>query len=153
MKIQELSDTADSVREIAGWYFDEWSHFNPGLKRSDIVESLQGNLHDDGLPQMLVALDGQVPIGVAEIKFRELSLYPQLEHWLGGVFVKPEYRGMLVGCELVKQALKVAQTHSVVELYLQTLRLDGGLYSRLGWQPVEEFQHKGHAKLLMVYRF
>lgn len=153
MKIQQLSKYPDFLPVIADWYYGEWGYLNPNAKQADIVKSLQCYLQDDGLPQALVALDQETPIGVAEIKYRELSLYPQYEHWLGGVFVKQERRKKSVGFELVKQALTLARAHNVAELYLQTLRLDGGLYCKLGWQAVEEFQHKGYTKLLMVYRF
>lgn len=153
MKIQQLSKVPEVISEIADWYLGEWGHYDPSRKQSDIVESLQGYLQDDSLPQALVAINNKALIGVAQIKYRELSLYPQHEHWLGGVYVKPEYRGMAVSSKLIKQALKLAQTYNVSELYLQTLRLDGGLYSKLGWQSVEKFQHKDHTKLLMVYQF
>jgi len=110
-------------------------------------------LQVESLPQALVAMKNGKPIGVVEIKFHELSLYPQHKHWLGGVYVSPENRGKGIGSELIQNALKLAESHNVAEIYLQTLRLDGGIYSSLGWAMVEKFEHKGHAKLLMVYRF
>ena len=153
MKILQLCESPDLVPEIANWYFGEWGHYNSKLKQSDIENSLQRYLQRDQIPFAVVALDNKALVGVAQIKIKELSLYPQYEHWLGGVFVKPECRGKAVGFKLIQQALKLANSHNIEELYLQTLRLDGGLYSKIGWQPVENFQHNGHSKLLMVYQF
>lgn len=153
MKIQKLSEYPDLVPEIANWYFEEWGHYSSKLKQSDIENSLQRYLQRDEIPFAVVALDNNALVGVAQVKIKELSLYPQYEYWLGGVFVKPEYRGNAVGFKLIQQALKLANSHNIDEIYLQTLRLNGGLYSKIGWQPVEKFQHDGHSKLLMVYQF
>jgi len=153
MKIIKLATVPGAINQVADWYFDEWGHFNPQLSSADISESLKRYLQDENLPQALIALKGDKPIGVVEIKFHELSIYPQFKHWLGGVYVSAEYRGKGVASELIQNALKLAQSHNVVELYLQTLRLDGGIYSSLGWEMLEKFEHKGLSKLLMVYRF
>jgi len=153
MKISNLALVPKAIDQVADWYYDEWGHFNPQFSSAHISESLKKYLQDESLPQALVAMESHNPIGVAEIKFHELSLYPQYEHWLGGVYVIPEYRGNGIGSELIQHALKLAESHGVSQMYLQTLRLDGGIYSGLGWTAVEEFKHKGHAKLLMTYRF
>lgn len=153
MEIKSLSVVPGAINRIAGWYFSEWGHFSPAQSQENIAQSLSDYLPDEGLPQALVALENGEPIGVAQIKFHELSLYPQHVHWLGGVFVKPEYRGKSVGTELVQNAMNLARRCGVEEIYLQTLRLDGGLYGLLGWERIEEFEHKNFTKLLMVYRW
>lgn len=150
MKLVQLSNSIDLVSEIAELYFQEWGHFNPRLNQSDIEASLQRYLQSNEIPQAVVALEGENLMGVAQVKIRELSLYSQHEHWLGGVFVKPEFRGKSVGLTLIQQAVELAHTYDIEALYLQTLRLDGGLYRKIGWKPVEVFQHDGHTKLLMV---
>jgi len=40
----------------------------------------------------------------------------------------------------------------VSELYLQTEALDGGLYARLGWKPLQEADNRSYRVLLMVRR-
>ena len=153
MKIQQLCDVPGLIPEIANLYFEEWGRFNSKLKQSDIEANLQCYLKRDEIPLAVIAFENNSLVGVAQLKIRELSLYPQYKYWLGGVFVKPECRGTAVGSNIVEHASKLAKSLNVSELYLQTLRLDGGLYRQLGWQAVERFTHDGHSKLLMVYKF
>jgi len=40
----------------------------------------------------------------------------------------------------------------VTVLYLQTVRLSGGLYARLGWEPCENVCYKGVDVLVMERR-
>ncbi|CAM6000261.1 unnamed protein product [Sphagnum balticum] len=67
-----------------------------------------------------------------------MDIYPDKEHWLGGVFVPPEHRKKGVATELLKRTLELAKKLRVTTLYLQTERLDGGIYATLGWRPIEK---------------
>lgn len=152
IKFLRLAECPDVAATVANWYFTEWGHYNPASTENDVLENLQIYLHNGDLPQALVAMDSSRPVAVAELKFHELSMFPQHEHWLGGVFVREDYRGMSLGSELVQRSVALAAFHQVTEIFLQTTSLDGGLYRRLGWEPVESFEHKGDLKLLMVKR-
>ena len=88
-------------------------------------------------------------VGSAELKFREMDIYPEREFWLGGVFVAPGARGNKIGSALAKKTARIAYALRVKKLSLQTERQDGGLYSYLGWKAVEQVHHHGRDVLVM----
>ncbi len=88
-------------------------------------------------------------MGVAELKFREMDIYSEKEHWLGGVYVPVKHRGKGIASQLIRQALQVAHTLGVSTLFLQTEKLGGGLYANLGWVPVDRVNYRGLDVLVM----
>ena len=88
-------------------------------------------------------------MGVAQLKFHEMDIYPEKEHWLGGVYVPVEHRGKGIGTQLIRQALRIACTLGVPTLFLQTEELGGGLYASLGWVPVARANNRGLDVLVM----
>jgi len=145
-----LADRQDAIPLIARWYFDQWGDRiqDETLERS--IDRLQKFLNRDKIPFILVAtVDGEVA-GAAQLKFREMpDLYPDKEHWLGGVFVAPRYRGEGLGSLLAEEIAHRAPQFGVRTLYLQTESLDGGLYARLGWVALEQVNNRGREVLVM----
>lgn len=147
-----LADRPDALETIANWYFDEWGHSRPGAAQEHIVTKLEGSMNRDRLPLVVLAVDGPEVIAAAELKYHEMSIYPEREHWLGGVYVASEHRGRGLAARLIEHAVAIAASLGVEVLNLQTQRRDGGLYSRLGWQPVEQVNYRGIDVLLMQRR-
>ena len=67
-----------------------------------------------------------------------MDIYPELEHWLGGVYVAPDYRRRGIAKLIVEESKNVARMLGVQKLYLQTEYIDGGIYSQLGWKLVDK---------------
>ena len=68
-------------------------------------------------------------LGVAELKYREMVIYPDKEHWIGGVFIPSNHRGKGVATGMVNKVTEIAKSLGVVTLHLQTEKLDGGSFS------------------------
>ena len=100
---------------------------------------------------VLATKQGQV-IGAAELKVREMDIYPDKEFWLGGVYVEEAARGKGVASALVNEVLSRARALGIQHLYLQTAKLDGGLYAKHGFEPLEVIRYKGQQVLVMVAR-
>jgi len=149
MKIDYLINQPQTIPIIARWYFDEWGYLAPEKTLYDMEESLSIYLNDDKVPLMLVATDGNKVVGTVQLKFREMSIYPDKEHWLGGVYVAKSARGKNFATLLINRLIEVAQTLGVKLLHLQTLRLDGGLYEKLGWQEIEQVTYRNVNVLVM----
>ena len=145
-----LADRPDAVPTVARWYFDEWGQAVPGNTYAKTCERINGGLNRDRLPLHLLAVDGDRVLGVARLKLREMSIYPDREHWLGGVYVASAARGRGLASALCREARDLAASLGVSSLHLQTERLDGGLYARLGWRAVEQVRYNGHEVLVMV---
>jgi hypothetical protein len=115
-----LADRLDAAEVVAKWYFDEWGQKIAGMTRESVAAKVRGSLNKDRIPLIVLAIEEGETVGAAELKYREMDIYPEKEHWLGGVFVAPHERGR------------------------------GILYSRPGWKPLERVRHKGIEVLVMA---
>jgi GNAT superfamily N-acetyltransferase len=149
MEFVRLTDLPSALPTVTAWYFDHWGHRVPGDSLEGTATRLRSYLNPHGIPLMVIALDDGEVVGAAQLKFREMTLYPDREHWLGGVFVRPTHRGKALASHLVTKTADIARSLQVRSLYLQTERLDGGLYARLGWEPCEQVTYKGIRVLVM----
>ncbi|MEX0771140.1 MAG: GNAT family N-acetyltransferase [Balneolaceae bacterium] len=149
MNFKYLADHEEAIPIIAKWYFNEWGHRAKENSMEEFSLNLQKYLNRDKIPLMVLAIDSEKIIGTAQLKYREMDIYPNKEHWIGGIFVTKQYRGNSVATRLIKKTINIAQSLDVNILHLQTVRLDGGLYTRLGWKPIEQVQYKGLNVLVM----
>jgi len=144
-----LGDHPQHIPLIAQWYYDEWGHAMKDRPVEKIQELIRGMLHRNKIPLHILAMEGTQVLGVAQLKIREMDIYPEKTHWLGGVFISPTARHRGLASRLVGKALELATSFNVETLYLQTERLDGGLYAKLGWKPIEETHYNGKHVLVM----
>jgi GNAT superfamily N-acetyltransferase len=149
MQIEFLADRPEAIDLVSRWYFEEWGRLNPEASVQGIANKISQSMNRAKPPLLLLAVEDGNVIGAAELKYREMDIYPDKEHWLGGVFVIPQRRGLGIGSTLIKQVILLAEQFGIKELYLQTEQLDGGLYSDHGWKPVETVKSKGIEVLVM----
>lgn len=149
MKLEYLADNTDFLPTIAKWYHEEWGHLLGDQNAEDGIEKLRVYLNKDKIPLMLVAVEKGKPVGVAQLKYREMSIYPEKTHWLGGVYVSSENRGKNIATQVVQGIIDIAKTLNVETLYLQTENLNGGLYRKMGWEPIEQVHYGGADVLVM----
>lgn len=150
MELALLVDFPEYAPRIAEWYFDEWVSRVPGKSVEDVLEKISGSLSGSALPLMVLAIEGGNVVGSAELKEREMDIFPDFTYWLGGVYVDSDARGRGIGAALVREVIRRARRHGADTLYLQTEDLSGGLYNDLGFTPVEKVAYKGRVVLVMV---
>lgn len=145
-----LTDKTQMKPIIAKWYFDQWGH----LVENSSVELFDNKLNDylnrDSIPLVIMAVEGEDVLGVAHLRYHEMAIYPDKEHWLGGVYIDINHRSKGVASALVSHIETVAMSLGVTDIHLQTEKLDGGLYKQLGWQPIEQVINRGVEVLVMV---
>ena len=144
-----LADREDAIPLIAEWYFEQWHDRIEANSVAETARRLHNYLNRDEIPLIVLAVHSEEILGVAQLKYYEMDIYPEKEHWLGGVFVAPKHRGQGVAARLVKKMIEIARSLGVKTLHLQTDRLDGGLYARLGWRPVEIVRYRDLEVLAM----
>ncbi len=149
MRFTLLADCPEAIPQIASWYFDEWGHLRKDSDLRGIEKKLRCSLNHDDLPLVTLAVENEEIVGVAELKFHEMDMFPEREHWLGGVYVPVKNRGRGIASQLIQHALQLARTLGVSTLFLQTEKPDGGLYSSLGWIPIEKVHYRGLDVLVM----
>ena len=149
MKLGLLADHKEAVPIIAEWYYDEWAYLPEENSIKKIRQNLQRYLNTDKIPLMIIARNEQEILGTAQLKFREMTIYPEKEHWLGGVYVSKNQRGKRIAEKIILEVISHAKKLGVVKLYLQTENLSGGLYKRMGWEPLEKVNYNGRRVLVM----
>ena len=152
MHFELLADRPEAIPIVARWYFDEWCR-EAGHAYEEICQRIGAPRERDQLPIVVLAVEGAFVVGVAELKPHEMqSLYPGRSPWLGGVFVRPESRGQGIASALAARIVEIAAQGGHERIFLQTTALDGGLYARLGWQPLEQVHYRGLDVLVMAKR-
>ncbi len=149
MQCRLLADLPSAIPLVARWYYEEWGRDLPDNSPEICAAWLAPQVNRERVPLHLIALEGDTVLGTAALKLREMTEFPDREHWLGGVFVPLEQRGRGVAAELTRFALEYAPRIGVRELFLQTDRLDGGLYARAGFEPLARVHSDGHEVLVM----
>jgi len=149
IEIDYLANHTESLEEIANWYEDEWGYLRELSGLPPYIERLPEYLNTEKLPLMVLARLGGVAVATAQLKFREMDIYPDYEHWLGGVYVAKDHRLFGIASRIVERVILEAERFGIRRLYLQTEKLDGGLYRRLGWEPLERVEYMGRSVLVM----
>lgn len=145
-----LADHPELVPQVIRWWYTAWAD----RMAADPAESenrLRDSLSKKSLPIHIIAMLEDTPVGTAALKLQELGdLYGTRQNWLGNVFVDDRHRGQRFASQLAQHVIELARQHEMPHLHLQTADLSGGLYARLGWQPVEQFEYRGQPTLLML---
>ena len=149
MKVELLANNQHHLPTIAQWYFDEWGYLNREKTLEKEIQNLQDYLNKDQIPMILIGIENDQLLGAVQLKFREMTIYPEKEHWLGGVYVSKNHRGKGVAREIILHAIEMAKSLEVKTLYLQTENLSGGLYRELGWKPIEKVNYHSVNVLVM----
>jgi predicted N-acetyltransferase YhbS len=131
-----LAHRPQEIPRVAQWWCDEWGLPSRHSSFDDYVHELQA-LAPSALPIHVVAYQAGSVVGVATLKVKiDHPMIPRQSHWLSGVYVDPAWRSRGVASALCSEILEAARRRGVEHVYLQTERLDGGLYAGLGWTPL-----------------
>ena len=149
MELEYLADHEKAIPIIADWYYSEWGHLENDNSIEKVTNKLHSYLNRNKIPLIILAIEGDNIWGVSQLKYHEMDIYPEKEHWLGGVYVSEKQRGKKIADKIIGKIISDAVNLNVHTLYLQTERLDGGLYKRLGWQPIEQVNYRGLEVLVM----
>ncbi|WP_109675276.1 GNAT family N-acetyltransferase [Dyadobacter jejuensis] len=149
MKLELLADHPNLLPIIAKWYFEEWGCLSKDKTLDTEIENLQAYLNPGEIPLILIAIGNGQPLGAAQLKYHEMSIYPDKVHWLGGVYVSQEHRGKGIASQIILELIAIAKKLKIKTLYLQTENLSGGLYRQLGWLPIEQVNYHGIEVLVM----
>ena len=139
MHIDYLAAYPGLIPELTELLFAEWQdlYLAAGLSQADLAAALQERAVRDSLPLTLVAVDqdGQL-VAAGSIKLSEDGTRVGLSPWLGGIYVKAQYRGLGLGAQIVTSLEQKAREQGVSRLYLSA---DSAVnfYQKLGWQVLD----------------
>lgn len=133
-----LADRPEFIDTIVDWYYRQWGQNSDVYTVDFLATKVAASVNRNSLPQIILALEQEQLVAVAELKLSEMAEFPEYEFWLGGVYVCSADRGTGVASALVQQAIAQAQRLGITTLYLQTEELSGGLYQKLGFSPAHQ---------------
>jgi GNAT superfamily N-acetyltransferase len=152
--IDYLANHPELAEELARFSWNEWPSIyeHRGQTFADALRTYQERTNVDSIPLALVAFAGGKLVGTVSLKDDDLEIRPEIKHWLGGLFVVPEWRGRSVASALMRRATEEARRLKVLRLFLWTSSAEG-LYLKLGWQPVERTDYCGTRIVIMENDF
>lgn len=146
-----LVDHPEHLATVAAWLFREWASRHPGSSLHQVADGLQSHLQRDGLPLMVVALDGPECVGCASVRAADLPQRDDLTPWLASVYVPEARRRAGIGALLVRASEAEAARLGITALYLYTPNQQH-FYASLGWTPQEQAVHAGATVIIMRRR-
>ncbi|WP_438863969.1 GNAT family N-acetyltransferase [Neptunicella sp.] len=144
-----LADYPAAIPTIARWYYLQWGQSNPSSNLTAIEQDVATYLQSVTPPLLVLAKEGEQILGAAQLKIREMDIYPDKQYWIGGVYVIETARGQGLARLLVNDLLQRAKQAGITKLYLQSEQLDGGIYAKAGFQLLETVIYNGHEVVVM----
>ena len=136
MHIVPLNNYVQLIPTVGEWLYNEWGMHSPGGSIERAKASLRELPDDSGLPYSLIALRGEVPIGVARIVRLDMYIRPMLSPWLASVYVHPEFRKSGIGTSLCRSIVNYAESKDFNQIFLFTPDR-ASFYSYQGWELYE----------------
>jgi predicted N-acetyltransferase YhbS len=149
MHISYLADRPESIAYLAPPIAAHWRSLLHDETVGGRTAKLTRHLNRESLPIAWVAHSEDGVLGTAALRARDLDGREDLTPWLGGVFVRPEFRGRGVATALCRVVEEKAWALGFETIYLFTLDQQR-LYSRLGWMTLEPTVWRGRDSEIMV---
>jgi len=146
MKIINLINDSSYIKNVVNWLWSEW-----GTERNyNYWKSwVENSTFIDKIPQTFIALEAEEIIGTISIWRCDLQSRQDIFPWLGGLFVKEEYRKKGIGLELQKHAFKVTIDLGYTDIYMFTVLND--YFEKLGWKYMEDIPDE-NGNMVKLYR-
>ena len=141
MTVSPLSALPRFTRPLVEGFFDEWPGWCNRAGRP-AVEAIFEAGPADSLPAVLVAHDGDVPLGTIALR-RWFGDEPMPETpWVRQFYVFPRHRGRGVGDRLLRAVQENARSRSFERLHVATSSIEPML-TRRGWEVFRRTDHDG----------
>lgn len=151
LEISYLADRMEFVDELATLHQAQWGHLNPEMTLHGRKELIAGAAGKKAIPSVFIALVENELAGFAAIIPHDMEDRPDLTPWLAAVYVKEEFRRQGIASKLVTRCEQEAAELNVSTLYLYT-NSASGLYEKLGWSLLEQYEHKDTVVDIMCKR-
>ncbi len=150
IKIYRLENKPDFAKEVSDWIESSWGI----LPIHDYFKAILGRQKWYlNYPVTLIATSNEKIIGTVSLLLNDLETRPEINPWIGCLFVKEEYRKNGVGSILMNEIEKFFASNFFTETcYLFTEDQDQ-LYRKLGWSFVEMDTYHGRKIAIMKKDF
>lgn len=149
-----LKEKQELLPQLAAAVHEEWAtmYARRGETTADVEKKMRDRAVDDRIPLTMVAFDGDTLVGSVTIKNDDFARRSDLNPWIAGVFILPQFRGKGFSKELIAHAENVARdTFKLDTIYLYTGSAEG-LYLKTGYTVVERFDSDTRELVVMEKR-
>ena len=116
-----LLDSRDPLTEdLASRHAAAWGHLYTNWDKSKALAEFRPQKTDGSLPATLVLREDEQVAGSVSLLYGDCEARPDLDPWLGSLYVFPEFRGRGHAGRLIKAGTQFAADASVGELYVFT---------------------------------
>lgn len=149
MRVSYLAECPGLADQLVPGLLDHWRYVFPEHTAADRIAKFRAHENVDTLPIAWIAHEGDRVLGTAALRIHDLEGRDDLSPWLGGVYVRPEFRRQGIASNLCRIVEGKAHEMGFRLLYLFT---DGQerLYAQLGWKHFESFMWHGHKSSIMI---
>lgn len=135
MKILPLECAPQLADVISEWIESEWGVLDIHNHYKSISK---GNFDKDDYPYSLVAIsESGFAMGTVSILLNDMDIRPNLNPWLGCLFVHPEFRRKSVANALFASCEVLAYEKNIPRLFLWTSKVHV-MAEKFGWKHVEQ---------------
>jgi RimJ/RimL family protein N-acetyltransferase len=135
-KIDYIGNQPQFAEEVARLWAKEWTPEADEAAAEEQIFKIGKRTSTSKPPFVLVAYDCDTLVGSVGMSDHDLGRRPELEPWVIGVLVKPEYRKQGIATVLIQSVLDKAKALGTKRIYLHT-EVAQGLYEKLGWTFLE----------------
>ena len=116
-----LLDGRDPLTEdLASRHAAAWGHLYTNWDKSKALAEFRPQKTDCSLPATLILREDEQVAGSVSLLYGDCEARPDLDPWLGSLYVFPEFRGRGHAGRLIKAATQFAADAGVGELYVFT---------------------------------
>lgn len=136
-----LKEKTEILPELAKAVHEQWAkmYARRGESAEDVEKKMVARAVDDQIPLTMVAFEGEALVGSVTIKNDDFARRSDLNPWIAGVFILPQFRGNGYSPQLIAHAEQVGkETFNLEKIYLYTGSAEG-LYIKNGYTVVERF--------------
>jgi predicted N-acetyltransferase YhbS len=136
LNVVPLTKRPDLAETCAAWDFAEWGCMEDGVTLDDTLKDYKTKRAEKELPATWVALNDGKAVGSVRLRYNDHADRPDLNPWLGSLYVHPLYRKQGVGQALCRTVTGEALNgYGFKTLYLYTPDADE-FYERMGWRTI-----------------
>ena len=148
--VDSLADHPDLVSQVVDIAWAEWgSALTEEDHRRWLREAEKDCRSNSAFSAGFVALSGDVPVGTVQLHEFDLEEMRDRSPWVCGMVVKPGYRGLGVGRDLLGALESFAAANGVELLWVFTESAPG-FYQKCGWSAYAEMIQQGEPGTILT---
>jgi GNAT superfamily N-acetyltransferase len=130
--IRPLEERPEAAQILAQWFHDEWPEYHKGRSLPDIASRFR--LVPESQQTLIAEVDSQV-VGTASLRGAWEAAPEIPPPWVGGLYVRTEFRGKGIGLALIDAIVDLAAADGEPVIHV-SIYADPASYIRRGWRVI-----------------